>query len=103
MNRFEEDFNELGLIYETYYAQKAGGQTELADGKPSYRRGAFDSSANTNPYAMNSISQTTSPISDEETDPVLDKIDALMKEADSDGMDYAVHQLATLKEFIANL
>ncbi|MDH3930552.1 MAG: hypothetical protein OEV22_21700 [Deltaproteobacteria bacterium] len=102
MNRFEEDFNELQLIYEAYYAQKAGGQTELAQGKPSYRRGAFDNAVNTNPYAINQISQTTSPISDEETDPVMDMIDALIKEADSDGENYAIHQLGLLKKFIAN-
>ena len=97
--RFEEDFNELGLIYEAYFAKKAGGQSDVQQGEPSLRKG-YMQPGGVNPYALNDIPQTTSPVSDEETSPLLDKIDALIKEAESDGMDYAIHQLTSLKAFI---
>lgn len=102
-NRFEESFNELGLIYETYYhAQKAGGQKDAMEGNPSYRKGTFSTpQGSVNQFAANQLSQSTTPVSDEETtSPVMDKIEDLIKQAESDGMDYAVHQLATLKAFV---
>ena len=102
--RFEESFNDLSLIYETYYqAQKAGGQKDAMEGNPSYRKGTFSTpQGSVNQYQANSISQTTAPVSDEEKEvnPIIAKIDELMKEAGDDGMDYAVHQLGTLKKFI---
>jgi hypothetical protein len=62
----------------------------------------------TNLYSANQISNTTSPVSDEEKPEndsiskvdILAKIDEMIDEAQSSGMDYAVHQLATLKKFI---
>lgn len=102
-SRFEESFNELGLIYETYYqAQKAGGQKDAMDGNPSYRKGTFSSpQGSVNQYQAN-LTAGGGPVSDEEkeVDPIIAKIDELMKEAGDDGMDYAVHQLGTLKKFI---
>ena len=99
--RFEEDFNALGNIYEAYFAKKAGGQSDLAQGSPSYRKGYMQPGGSVNQYAANNgLPRTTSPISDEETSPLMDKIDALIKEAESDGMDYAIHQLTSLKAFI---
>ena len=102
--RFEESFKDLALIYETYYhAQKAGGQKDAMEGNPSYRKGAFSTpTGSVNQYQANQLSQTTAPVSDEEKEvnPIIAKIDELMKEAGDDGMDYAVHQLGTLKKFI---
>ena len=97
--RFEEDFKELGLIYEAYFAKKAGGQSDLAQGSPSFKKG-YMQPGGVNAYAFNDIPQTTTPVSDEETSPLMDKINALIKEAESDGMDYAIHQLTSLKKFI---
>ena len=102
--RFEESFNELGLIYEAYYtAQKAGGQKDAMEGNPSYRKGTFSTPRGAvNQYQANQIDGSLTPISDEEKtcDPILDKIEDLQKEAEADGMDYAVLQLAMLKKFI---
>jgi hypothetical protein len=103
-SRFEESFNELGLIYEAYYtAQKAGGQKDSVEGNHSYRKGTFSTpQGSVNQYQANSISNTTAPVSDEEkeVDPIIVKLEELQKEAEADGMDYAVLQLATLKKFI---
>ena len=99
--RFEEDFNALGNIYEAYFAKKAGGQSDLAQGSPSYDKNSFSPNGSINPWAANNgLPQTTSPIESEETSPLMDKIDALIKEAESDGMDYAFLQLKSLKKFI---
>ena len=103
--RFEESFNDLSLIYETYYqAQKAGGQKDAMEGSPSYRKGAFSTpTGSVNQYQANSISQTTAPVSDEEApeeDPIIVKLEELQKEAEDNGQDYAVLQLAELKKFI---
>jgi len=106
MNRFEEDFKELGMIYEAYFAKKAGGQQDVTQGSPSWNKGtAGMNPAQINQYAANSIPQSTSPVSDEEkeADPIITKLEELQKEAEDDGQTYAVHQLTTLKEFIANL
>ena len=103
-NRFEESFNELGLIYESYYtAKKAGGQKDSVDSTTSYRKGTFSTpQGSVNQYQANQIDSSVTPISDEEKtcDPILDKIEDLQKEAEADGMDYAVLQLAVLKSFI---
>jgi hypothetical protein len=97
--QFKEDFSELGLIYEAYFAKKAGGQDDLTQGSPSFRKG-YMQPGGVNAYAFNDIPQTTTPVSDEEVSPLMDKIDALIKEAESYGQSYAVHQLISLKKFI---
>ena len=99
--RFEEDFNALGNIYEAYFAKKAGGQSDLAQGSPSYRKNSFSPNGCINLYAANNgLPKGPNIISDEETSPLMDKIDALIKEVESDGMDYAFLQLKSLKKFI---
>ena len=102
--RFEESYNELGLIYESYFiAKKAGGQKDTVDSHISYRKGLFsDPNGSINSYHKNEINNSVSPISDEEkeVDPIIVKIEELQKEAEADGMDYAVLQLAVLKKFI---
>lgn len=116
MNRFEEDFNNLNMIYEKYLTeysapQMAGGQQPTVQGNPSFRKGDLPLAvpgSGGNAYAMNEIPSTTAPVSDEEMTEethiskvdVLAKIDEMIDEAQSSGMDYAVHQLATLKKFI---
>ena len=120
MNRFEEDYNNLNTLYEKYlleygsqYAPRmAGGQQAAQQGSPSYRKGdlplGVPGDGGTNLYSANQISNTTSPVSDEEKPEndsiskvdILAKIDEMIDEAQSSGMDYAVHQLATLKKFI---
>lgn len=97
--QFKEDFNELGLIYEAYFAKKAGGQSDLAQGSPSFRKG-YMQPGGVNEYAFNDIPHTTTPVSDEETSPLMDKIDALIEEAEGHCQGYAVHQLISLKKFI---
>ena len=103
--RFEEDFNELGLIYEAFASStiptKAGGQIDLVQGSPSYPK-RFMQPGGRNRFAqqdLNTHATIASPI-DEETSPLLDKINALIKEADDNGENYALHQLTSLKAFI---
>ena len=96
--RFEEDFNELGNIYEAYFAKPAGGQRDLTQGSQSYRKG-YMQPGGSNQYAMNAMNGPV-PVSDEESNPVLDKINALIAEAESNGQAYALHQLTSLKAFI---
>ena len=63
-----------------------------------------------NAYSSNQIPTTTSPVSDEEKSKdghiskvdMLAKIDEMLDEAESSGMDYAIHQLASLKKFITH-
>ena len=100
--RFEESFNEIGLIYEAF-AQKASGQQDSLEGNHSYRKGTFTTpQGSTNQYQANLTSTVTAPVSDEEKEvnPIIVKLEELQKEAEADGMDYAVLQLATLKQFI---
>ena len=96
--RFEEDFNELGLIYEAF-AKKAGGQSDLTQGNPSLSRGYMQPGGG-NRFAKQALKTHTAIISDEEVSPLLDKINALIKEADNDGENYALHQLTSLRAFI---
>ena len=102
--RFEESFNELGLIYEAYYTtNKAEGQTDTVDSKSSLRKGQFTAPGSGHSmYQANLTNTATAPVSDEEkeVDPIIVKLEELQKEAEADGMDYAVLQLATLKKFI---
>lgn len=102
--RFEESFNDLGLIYEAYFtAQKAGGQQDSIDSKTSYRKGTFSSpQGSVNQYQANLTSTATTPVSDEEkeVDPIIVKLEELQKEAEDNGQDYAVLQLTILKKFI---
>ena len=105
-NRFEESFNDLGLIYENYYAKQAGGQKELAEG-PGYRKGTFSTPGGSlNQYNANQgLNNITAPVSDEEApeeNPIIDKIEEMQKEAEEHGQDYALLQLAELKKFIEN-
>ncbi len=120
MNRFEEDFNNLNTIYEQYLVEygsqytprMAGGQQAAQQGSPSYRKGSLPmgvpGDAGSNLYSANQMSNTTSPVSDEEKPEeghiskvdILTKIDEMIDEAESSGMDYAIHQLASLKKFI---
>lgn len=120
MNRFEEDFNNLNTIYEQYLVEygsqytprMAGGQQAAQQGSPSYRKGSLPmgvpGDAGSNLYSANQMSNTTSPVSDEEKPEeghiskvdILAKIDEMIDEAESSGMDYAIHQLALLKKFI---
>ncbi len=101
-NRFEESFNELGLIYETYYiAKKAGGQKDSVESDIGYKKGTFATPRGSiNQYKQGETPTIVAAIDEEKPDPVMDKIDELQKEAEADGMDYAVLQLATLKKFI---
>ena len=100
--RFEESFNEIGLIYEAF-TQRAGGQKDSMEGNHSYRKGTFTTpQGSTNQYQANMISTATAPVSDEEkeVDPIIVKIEDLQKEAEEHGQDFALLQLATLKQFI---
>ena len=101
-NRFEESFNELGLIYENYFiAKKAGGQKDTVDSEISYRKGAYTNPGGlTNQYKEGEIPTIVAAIDEEKSDPVMDKIDELVEEAKGDGMDYAMLQLLALKRFI---
>jgi hypothetical protein len=100
-NRFEESFNELGLIYETYFiAKKAGGQKGTVESEIGYRKGTFATPRGSiNQYKKGEIPNIVLAI-DEEQDPVIEKIDEMIKEAEDDGMDYAMLQLLELKRFI---
>lgn len=102
--RFEESFNDLSTIYESYFiARKAGGQKDAVPGQPSYEKGAFSTpQGSVNVYQKN-LTSAQGPISDEENDPVINKLEELMKEADDEGMDYAVLALGKLKKFIEEL
>ena len=122
MNRFEEDFNNLNTIYEQYLVEyssqytprMAGGQQAAQQGSPSYRKGDLPmgapGDAGSNLYSANQMSNTTSPVSDEEKPKnshiskvdILAKIDEMLDEAESSGMDYAIHQLSSLKKFITD-
>ena len=97
--RFEEDFNELNLIYEAF-AKKASGQKDHVQGAHSYNKG-FMQNGNTNRYAANAMAGPV-PVSDEEKEssPLQDKIEDLIDEAESNGQDYAVHQLTSLKAWV---
>ncbi len=105
-NRFEESFNELGLIYENYFVKKAGGQKDLKDNGPGFRKGAMNGmpGGSLNQYNANQgLNGMTTPVSDEEApeeDPIIVKLEELQKEAEDNGQDYAVLQLAELKKFI---
>ena len=109
-NRFEESFNELGLIYENYFVKKAGGQKDLNDNGPGFRKDAMNGmpGGSLNQYNANQgLNGMTTPVSDEEApeeapeeDPIIVKLEELQKEAEDNGQDYAVLQLAELKKFI---
>lgn len=105
-SNFGEDIEKLNLIYEAFLTpRKASGQQDSTDGKHSYRKGTFSTpQGSVNQYQANQISQVTAPIDEEEkdVDPIIVKIEELQKEAEADGMDYAVLQLVTLKQFITD-
>jgi len=112
--RFEESFNELGLIYEAYLmSNKAEGQTDTVDSKSSLRKGQFTAPGGLpSQYRANQavggyvVSDEEAPEeTPEETpeDPIILKIEEMEKEAADHGQDYAMLQLATLKQFIEKL
>lgn len=106
-NRFEESFNELGLIYESFFvAQKAGGQKDSVDSSTSYKKGTFSTpQGSVNQFRAN-MTLVGGPVgSDEEapepeSDPIILKIEELQKEAEEHGQDFALLQLIELKKFI---
>jgi len=120
MNRFEEDYNNLNTLYEKYLLEygseytprMAGGQQAAQQGSPSFRKGSLPmgvpGDGGSNVYSSNEIPTTTSPVSDEEMSEdthiskvdILAKIDEMIDEAESSGMDYAAYQLRILKKFI---
>jgi len=100
--RFEESFNEIGLIYEAF-TQRAGGQKDSTEGNHSYRKGTFTSpQGSVNQYQANLTA--VGPVCDEEVteeeDPIILKIEEMQKEAEEHGQDFALLQLAELKKFI---
>ena len=105
-NRFEESFNDLGLIYENYFVKQVSGQKDLKDDGPGFRKGAMQGmpGGSLNQYNANQgLNNITAPVSDEEApeeNPIIDKIEELQKEAEEHGQDYALLQLAELKKFI---
>ncbi len=102
-NRFEESFNELGLIYETYFiAKKAGGQRDSVDSEIGYRKGTFSTpQGSINQYKKGEVPTVIAVIDEEQPeDPIIVKIEEMEKEAEDHGQDYALLQLATLKKFI---
>ncbi len=103
--RFEESFNEIGLIYEAF-AKKAGGQKDTIEGNHSYRKGTFTSpQGSVNQFQANLTNTVTAPIECEEVeeDPIIKKIEEMEKEAADHGQDYAMLQLAELRVFIEKL
>ncbi len=90
----------------------AGGQQAAQQGSPSFRKGSLPmgvpGDGGSNVYSSNEIPTTTSPVSDEEMSEdthiskvdILAKIDEMIDEAESSGMDYAAYQLRILKKFI---
>lgn len=102
-NRFEESFNELGLIYETYYiAKKAGGQRDSVESEIGYKKGTFATPRGSiNQYRKGEVPTVVAVIDEEQPeDPIIAKIEEMEKEAADHGQDYALLQLATLKKFI---
>ena len=101
-SRFEESFNEIGLIYETYYmAKKAGGQKDSVESEIGYKKGTFSTpQGSINQYKEGEVPTNLSAIDEEQPDPVIVKLEELQKEAEENGQDYAVLQLVTLKKFI---
>ncbi len=105
-----KSLHEMAQIVEENYLQQttkmADGQRAAETGRYSYRKGAFTApGGSVNQYQQNSIPTTTSPVECEEidSDPVMMKLNELMKQAEDDEMVYAIHQLGTLKEFIKGL
>ena len=106
--RFEESFNDIGLIYENYFVKKASGQKDHKGNGPGFRKGAMNGmpGGSLNQYNANQgLNNITDPVEGEEApeeapeeDPIIAK--KMKKEAEEHGQDYAVHQLAELKKFI---
>jgi len=107
-NRFEESFNELGLIYENYFVKKVSGQKDLKDNGPGWRKGAANAmpGGQPNSYRKGEAASSGYVVSDEEApdevaeDPIILKIEEMQKEAEEHGQDFALLQLVTLKKFI---
>ena len=104
-NRFEESFNELGLIYENYFVKRVSGQTGLDDNGPGFRKGAMQGMPGgpPNTYREGEATSGGTPVEGEEApkeDPIIIKIEEMQKEAEEHGQDFALLQLVTLKKFI---
>ena len=103
MSHYTED---LAAIYESFEAV-SNGQYSPAPGHPSIPKGslpgAYAGSA-PRPYEMGLTGNgITAVIADEETNPVIIKIDDLMKTAEDDEMLYALHMLGQLKAYVQEL
>jgi hypothetical protein len=118
------DYKELQKIYEGYPApNNIGPNAKYAPGETAppgytlYRRGQlpFGGTGKADAYELGQSGQYTVPTAvvvagDEEIEAakilnkdVLKKIEELQKEADEDGMNYALEQLSRLKEHIISL
>jgi len=108
-NRFEESFNDIGLIYENYFVKKVSGQQDLKDNGPGFRKGAITGRPGgaINQYNANQgLNGITAPPEAEEApdeDPIITKIEEMQKEAEEHGQDFAILQLVELKKFIEKL
>ncbi len=105
--RFEESFNEIGLIYEAYLmSNKTHGQTDTVDSKSSLRKGQFTAPGGLPSQYRANQAVGGYVVSDEEApeetpeNPIILKIEEMQKEAEEHGQDYALLQLAELKKFI---
>jgi len=112
-----DEYNKLreiyeGTVYSTEFTPSPYNQTydspnarfgAREGGGPSYSRGAipgaYPGAGASNTYAMGRVPLN----SDEESDPVISKIENLMKTAHEDEMMYAVHMLGELKAYIKDL
>ena len=100
-----DDYSKLSKIYEGYlgmsYDQGPNAGYAYDQGPHSYQRGQIPTvqPGTGNRYAMGRVPLN----SDEESDPVVNKIETLMKTAYEDEMMYAVHMLGELKAYIEDL
>jgi hypothetical protein len=87
-----------------------------AQGKHSYNKDdmPFNAGTSSNNYARSAATNNNFPVAIDEEEPidktrsipitkVCDKIDKLIEGASEDGMEYAIHTLATLKAYIHSL
>lgn len=98
-----DDYSEMQKLYEGYlgmsYDPGPNAGYAYSQGPHSYSRGQIPTA---NPGSQGPMTRV--PLnSDEETNPVLIKIEQLMKQAHDDEMLYAVHMLGQLKEFIKTI
>ena len=85
--RFEESFNDIGLIYENYFVKKASGQKDHKGNGPGFRKGAMNGmpGGSLNQYNANQgLNNITDPVEGEEApeeapeeDPIIVKLEEL--------------------------